>query len=149
YEKEAERLLRSAYETYDAIAYDWRAGRVALALAEIAPDSSWHALAEAKLRLYPASWLAKKLVRTTRSNTMQPSGDTLRSATTQDVGRLTAAQTEVYRLLLRGLTTAEIATERGSSESTIRNHIKVIFKVFRVRSRPALLAAASVLGADT
>ncbi|MBD5657068.1 MAG: helix-turn-helix transcriptional regulator [Candidatus Eremiobacteraeota bacterium] len=60
-----------------------------------------------------------------------------------ELATLTKAQRAVYDLLVRGRSTSEIAAELGRSEFTVRNHIKVIFKAFRVNSRPALLARVS------
>ncbi len=129
---EASRLLREAYATYDAIGYDWRAGRAALALASATGEPSWNDRAREKVASYPRSWLAREGV-SGRPAVAEP----------RELARLTAAQRAVYELLLRGLSTAQIATEQGRSEFTVRNHIKAIFKTFGVNSRPALLARAS------
>jgi DNA-binding CsgD family transcriptional regulator len=55
---------------------------------------------------------------------------------------LTPAQRAVFDLLMEGRKTAEIAKALGRSTYTIRNHVKVIFKIFGVRSRPALIVRA-------
>ena len=55
---------------------------------------------------------------------------------------LTRAQHEVYELLLKGISTREIAEELERSEFTVRNHIKVIFKKLKVNSRAALMSAS-------
>ena len=124
---EAKRLLEAAYAVYAAIGYEWRAGRAASALERISNNPSWRERAHDMLRSYPRSWLAAPRVE--RSHRERP-----------ELAKLTLAQRSVYDLLLTGRSTAEIAAEQGRSEFTIRNHIKVIFKVFGVNSRPALLA---------
>jgi len=45
--------------------------------------------------------------------------------------------------MCEGLTPAQIAERLGRSPSTVKNHIKLIFKEFGVNSRPALLAEAA------
>ncbi|MBD5655644.1 MAG: hypothetical protein IAI50_10775 [Candidatus Eremiobacteraeota bacterium] len=132
---EATRLLREAFAIYDAIGYDWRAGRAALALADVTRDGAWRERARDKLAAYPLSWL-----RVTDNASSPPSPPPIALL---EVANLTHAQRAVYELLLRGLSTTEIAAEQKRSEFTVRNHIKAIFKAFGVNSRPALLARAS------
>jgi DNA-binding CsgD family transcriptional regulator/tetratricopeptide (TPR) repeat protein len=132
---EAIRLFRESYAIYDTIGYDWRAGRVALALAETTCDPDWSERAGEKLVAYPRSWLR-------RGGTPVP----LARPEPPEVAHLTAAQRAVYDLLVRGLNPAQVAHELGRSAFTVRNHIKAIFKVFGVNSRPALLARA--IGSD-
>jgi DNA-binding CsgD family transcriptional regulator len=126
---EAIRLLRRAWTIYDGIGYDWRAGRVAKLLAEITADDAWKARSALKLRDYENSWLC--------------TADISVAGLPQKAHSLTPARRAVYELLLQGLTTAQIATEQGRSEFTVRNHVKAIFKAFGVKSRPALLAQAA------
>jgi DNA-binding CsgD family transcriptional regulator len=134
---EAQRLLRQAFAVYDSIGYDWRAGRTALALAEATNDPAWRERASVKLASYGRSWL------TANVSTPPASLHAGQAAVPQQLGSLTNAQRAVYELLLRGLSTIEIAAEQQRSEFTVRNHIKAIFKAFGVNSRPALLARAS------
>ena len=134
---EAQRLLRQAFAIYDSVGYDWRAGRTALALADATNDSSWRERAAAKLAPYGRSWLS------TTTPAPSVSHHAEHAEATPQLDALTNAQRAVYELLLRGLSTAEIAAEQQRSEFTVRNHIKAIFKVFGVNSRPALLARAS------
>jgi DNA-binding CsgD family transcriptional regulator len=126
---EAVRLLRDAWKIYDRIGYDWRAGRTALALANATGDDAWKDRAAGKLQGYERSWLA---------------GDKLANAfpVPPQAVALTPARRAVYDLLLRGLSTAQIAAEQQRSEFTVRNHVKAIFKAFGVTSRPALIARA-------
>jgi DNA-binding CsgD family transcriptional regulator len=126
---EAARLLREAWKIYDRIGYDWRAGRAAAALAAATGDDGWKEKAAQKLRPYGRSWLVS-------------SASTNALPAPAELAALTPAQRAVYEQLLRGLSTAQIAAEQGRSEYTIRNHVKAIFKAFRVRSRPALIARA-------
>jgi DNA-binding CsgD family transcriptional regulator len=66
---------------------------------------------------------------------------------------LTPAQRAVFDLLMQGRKTAEIARVLGRSTYTVRNHVKAIFKIFGVSSRPALivraLGAGSCLAAES
>jgi len=130
---EAERLLRDAWDVYDELGYDWRAGRAARALFAATADPVWHGRAATKLAAYPRSWLA-----------LTPGGAPPPNAPAE-LAALTPAQLAVYRLLLRGFSTAQIAGEQKRSEFTVRNHIKAIFKAFNVNSRPELLARAHEL----
>jgi DNA-binding CsgD family transcriptional regulator len=127
--KEAARLLREAWDVYDALGYDWRAGRAARDLLAATGDDAWQARAAAKLAPYPRSWLA--MARHAANFGESP-----------ELAALTPAQLAVYRLLMRGLSTAQIAAEQSRSEFTVRNHIKAIFKAIGVNSRPELLARA-------
>lgn len=126
--REAERLVREAWTIYDRIGYDWRAGRAANLLAALTADASWTSKAQLKLGPYRRSWLC------------DPAPTPAPPLPERDA--LTPAQRAVYELLLRGLSTAQIAAEQQRSEFTVRNHVKVIFKAFGVKSRPALIARA-------
>jgi DNA-binding CsgD family transcriptional regulator len=134
---EAQRLLRAAFNVYDAIGYDWRAGRAALALAEATNDGAWRERAAVKLAPYGRSWLSAT------ASTSPTHRHAEHATAAPEIQSLTKAQQAVYELLLRGRSTAEIAAEQQRSEFTVRNHIKAIFKAFGVNSRPALLARAS------
>jgi DNA-binding NarL/FixJ family response regulator len=130
-------LLRAAFNVYDAIGYDWRAGRAALALAEATNDGAWRERAAVKLAPYGRSWLSATV------STSPTHRHAEHATAAPEMQSLTKAQQAVYELLLRGRSTAEIAAEQQRSEFTVRNHIKAIFKAFGVNSRPALLARAS------
>lgn len=134
---EARRLLSRAWEIYDRLGIQWRAARAALALAEIG-DERWRERAERSLQAYPRSWLLRKKSREAD----------VRSSTAPQLERLTPAQRAVFNLLMNGRGTAQIAKELERSTFTVRNHIKAIFKVFGVTSRPALIVKASQLTAE-
>lgn len=53
---------------------------------------------------------------------------------------LSCAQTEVLQLVALGLSDEEIATLLARSHNTVRNHLKVIFKVYGVNSKLRLVA---------
>jgi len=126
--RDATRLVREAWSIYDRIGYDWRAGRAANLLAALTADASWTSKALVKLGPYRRSWLC------------EPAPAAAPPLPERDA--LTPAQRAVYELLLRGLSTAQIAAEQQRSEFTVRNHVKVIFRAFGVKSRPALIARA-------
>ncbi len=55
---------------------------------------------------------------------------------------LTARQTDVVRLLARGLSNKAIARELGVSEGTVKVHLLAVFRVLDVRNRTAAVLAA-------
>ena len=68
----------------------------------------------------------------------------------QDVaGRLTERQTEVLRLLCRGLSNKEISRTLTLSEKTTKSHITAIFKTLGVVNRTQAAAAARRAGVVT
>ncbi len=120
------KLVRGSLAVYDRIGYDWRAGRCALRLYEATGEAEYLRSASEKLRRYPNSWLADELRKHARPKSALPS--------------LPPMQQRVFEELCRGLSTAEIAKNLGRSEYTIKNHLKLIFKAFGVKSRAALIA---------
>ena len=52
-------------------------------------------------------------------------------------------QERVFNMICQGLSTEAIATRMGRSPSTVRNHVKLIFKALGVNSRAALVAKAA------
>ncbi len=129
-EKAGVNSLRQSLAVYDRAGFDWRAGRCALRLFEATMDDSYLRLAGEKLRNYPNSWLAEEL--------RELSG-------AQFIPTLPPMQQKVFEQLCKGYSTAQIAKNLGRSEYTVKNHIKLIFKAFGVRSRAALLATVSSL----
>ena len=140
YRDDALLFLKDAWETFDAIGYDWRAARCAKEIASLTHDETCSGRAAEKIAAYPRSWIAAEVAETlglTRSAAPMPS-----SARQSRNGRdalLTPAQREVYRSLMDGIAVTEIARLSNRSEYTIRNHIKAIFKAFNVNSRAALM----------
>jgi DNA-binding NarL/FixJ family response regulator len=130
---EAKRLLERAWTIYSKLGIEWRAGRAALALAEIGDRNAWESKAQEALKAYPRSWLTRSPA-TTPAISPQPS---------PALERLTVAQRAVFDLLLDGYGTDRIAAKLGRSSFTVRNHIKAIFKAFGVTSRPALIVKAT------
>jgi DNA-binding NarL/FixJ family response regulator len=60
---------------------------------------------------------------------------------------LTGRQTDVVRLLARGLSNKAIARELGVSEGTVKVHLLAVFRALDVRNRTAaVLAAQRFLG---
>jgi DNA-binding CsgD family transcriptional regulator len=141
---DAEASYKESFEIYADLGYEWRAARAAVGLAQVARDSEgWLKTARAKLRHYPMSWLMTQL------NALE--GDVgvsflpeqrKQSAETKGLEDLTPAQREVYDLLLKGISTREIAEQLERSEFTVRNHIKAVFKKLGVNSRVALMSSS-------
>jgi DNA-binding CsgD family transcriptional regulator len=130
---EARRLLERAWSIYDKLGIRWRAARAALALSQIAEASSWTARAARAVEPYPRSWLARAIAAPNARVRVAPS---------PRAEGLTPAQRAVFDLLMEGRKTAEIAKALGRSTYTVRNHVKAIFKIFGVSSRPALIVHA-------
>lgn len=63
--------------------------------------------------------------------------------TAPDGTRLTARESAVLDLLMRGESTGSIAHELGVSDATIRTHLQHLFGKFGVHTRIALVAAAA------
>lgn len=133
-QKEARRLLSSAWSMYDRLGIDWRAARAALALAAIDDGEKWHARAQKALKAYPRSWIARDQAREMPAIAL---------AVPPEAANLTPAQRAVFEMLLDGRGTDEIAGALGRSAFTVRNHIKAIFKAYGVSSRSALIVKAT------
>lgn len=56
------------------------------------------------------------------------------------VGTLSARELQVARLVAAGLSNAQVADRTGLSESTVRTHLRSVFRKLRVRSRSELAA---------
>jgi DNA-binding CsgD family transcriptional regulator len=125
------RDLSAAYDSFDRAGSEWRAGKAALALAKVTGATRWRLLALENLEFYASSWLFAQA---------QSLGDL--PAAAEGVS-LTPMQERVFHMICEGLSTDAIATRLGRSPSTIRNHIKLIFKALSVRSRAALVAKAA------
>ena len=67
-------------------------------------------------------------------------GDTAQPAASSS--GLTSRQTDVVRLLARGLSNKAIARELGVSEGTVKVHLLAVFRVLDVRNRTAAVLAA-------
>jgi DNA-binding NarL/FixJ family response regulator len=130
---EAERLLKKAWEVYSVLGIQWRAARAAQALAMISDESDWREKARECLRSYPRCWLSRGTAAELAT----------RAGSYPELERLTPARRAVFDLLMEGCSTADIAKRLGRSTFTVRNHIKVIFKVFGATSRSALVVRAS------
>ena len=59
---------------------------------------------------------------------------------------LTPMQARVFRMICAGMSTEEICGKLRRSHWTVRNHIKPVFKAFKVSSRSALVAMAARRG---
>lgn len=129
---EATEVFRKAWSDFDRIGYDWRAARSAMRLFELTGKERWKYLAEEKLEQYPQSWLNREL------DASKPI-----SAANQE---LTPAQFKIFQMICSGMSTEEIAGKLGRSQHTLRNHLKLIFKAYGVKTRAALVAEAARRG---
>ena len=59
---------------------------------------------------------------------------------------LTPRQSEVLTAVARGLSNPDVAAELGVSESTVRTHLRVMFRTLGVRSRTEAAAEARRIG---
>jgi DNA-binding CsgD family transcriptional regulator len=138
---EAENLYKQAFDFYDRVGFDWRAGRTAIGLAQFSKESEsarWRAIARQKLEHYPHSWLTEQLKGLEGYGA--PIVRVKRRSKTGAPTDLSPAQNEVYELLLRGLSATEVAKELERSVFTVRNHMKALFKKLGVKSRASLMA---------
>ncbi|HEY9085583.1 MAG TPA: LuxR C-terminal-related transcriptional regulator [Candidatus Tyrphobacter sp.] len=118
--------LRAAFETFKRFGYDFRAARCLLAEYAVTRKSDLLTLAEERLRNYGQSWLAAELRGLGERNEIS----------------LPPMQQRVFAEICKGKSNAEIAKTLERSPFTVSNHIKQIFKTFRVGSRSALVAEA-------
>lgn len=129
--RDAVRDLSAAYDSFDRAGSEWRAGKAALTLAKATGRARWRLLARENLEFYANSWLFAQ------AQAMAELPGAPESVS------LTPMQERVFDMICEGLSTDAIATRLGRSRSTIRNHIKLIFKALGVRSRAALVAKAA------
>lgn len=132
--RDAVRDLSAAYDGFDRAGSEWRAGKAALVLAKATGRARWRLLALENLEFYSNSWLFAQA----QAMAELPGAPESMS--------LTPMQERVFDMICEGLSTDAIATRLGRSRSTIRNHIKLIFKALGVRSRAALVAKAAKEG---
>lgn len=130
---EAVRSLEEAYEIYDEIGYDWRAGKIATELAAVSGDQRHLERARKKLARYEKSWLA---------TAYRDVAERLGFANVLPGVRLTPTQWQVFHLLADGFSLGEVATHLGRSLNTIRNHARAIYAALGVHSQKELRALA-------
>jgi DNA-binding CsgD family transcriptional regulator len=121
-------LLRRAYSIFDRLQYDFRAALCLVTEFQATNKTDLLKRAERRIAAYGQSWLMAQI----RSLTSSPS----------ESMNLPPMQQRVFDELCQGKSSAEIAASIGRSEFTVKNHIKQIFKAFKVNSRSALLAQA-------
>jgi DNA-binding CsgD family transcriptional regulator len=129
--REGVRDLSAAYDAFERAGSEWRAGKVAIALAQATGVDRWRLLALENLEFYASSWLYAQACELAESEAL-PEGMSL-----------TPMQERVFTMICQGLSTETIATRLGRSPSTVRNHVKLIFKALGVNSRAALVAKAA------
>ncbi len=125
----ARHLLDQAFQAWQRLGNRRRALFAAIHLLEIGPHREALAYADAVTRsLPPESWVRAAYVRLSQR---------LPASESRSLNR---AQRDVLEMLVRGLSTAEIAQRRGRSEGTTRNTISSLLRTFGVSTRQALLA---------
>ena len=124
--KSASAAFRKAWDVYNAIGYDWRAGRAALRLFELTRNDSWLERAGQKLQNYSGSWLR----------------DGMRKLADPDLPHITPAQRRILELLVEGKTTEQIVKSTGTRPHTIQNHVKKMLRALGVPTRSVLIAEA-------
>jgi DNA-binding CsgD family transcriptional regulator len=129
--REGVRDLSAAYDAFERAGSEWRAGKVAIALAQATGVDRWRLLAIENLEFYASSWLYAQACELAE-NEFPSEGMSL-----------TPMQERVFNMICEGLSTEAIATRLGRSPSTVRNHVKLIFKALGVNSRAALVAKAA------
>ena len=67
---------------------------------------------------------------------------------TADVVRLSTREDQVLRLLMRGMTNREIASDLSLSDKTIKHYMTVLMQRLQVRNRIEVVLAARELGID-
>ena len=98
------------------------AGAAAYLLKETGPETLFeaiHAASRGEVRLDPKA--QKRLVREVRTPQMRES--------------LTARETDTLRLVAKGMTNKEVATELGVSEVTIKTHVSSVLSKLNLSSR--------------
>ncbi|HUA09620.1 MAG TPA: helix-turn-helix transcriptional regulator [Candidatus Acidoferrales bacterium] len=135
--REGVRDLSAAYESFSQAGCEWRAGKAALALAQATGRERWRLLALENLEFYDRSWLYAQ------------AREIAEQAVASEDMSLTPTQERVFNMICEGLSTDAIAARLGRSRSTVRNHLKLIFKALGVRSRAALVAKAARTGRFT
>lgn len=112
--------------------------------------SSWHDATEvfAVLTLLVAVGLEIRLVRrllrrqAVMEHELRVAGAAVQDVVVEHFERwgLTAAEADVAMFLVKGLSIAEIAGMRGSSEATVKSHLNAIYRKSGSSGRPDLLA---------
>jgi DNA-binding CsgD family transcriptional regulator len=99
----------------------------------------------ARLRLPTGAWLHVRATHLTRPNGKVRTAIVLERASTDQIAplvaranRLTPRETDIALLVLRGLSTSEIACHLFISPYTVQDHLKSIFEKVGVRSRREL-----------
>jgi DNA-binding CsgD family transcriptional regulator len=125
----ARHLLEQAFWEWRGLGNRRRALLAALRLLEIGPHPDASAYADDITRsLPPESWARAAYVRLTRN-----------LPASQSVS-LNRAQRDVLDMLVRGMSTAEIAKARRRSQGTTRNTVSSLLRAFGVPTRQALLS---------
>ncbi|MFE0208430.1 response regulator [Streptomyces sp. NPDC058985] len=89
--------------------------------------------------------ITRRLIERFASGDRQPGREVLSSAVHRDLAALTARETEVLKLMGRGLSNNELAHELTLSEATVKTHVARIFAKLDLRDR----AQAIVLAYET
>ena len=116
-----------------------------VAAARARADGRWDSTPSARLRLPSGAWLHVRATHLNRPNETARTAIVLDRASTEQVApmvarahQLSARETQIALLVLRGLSTSEIAGQLFISSYTVQDHLKSIFEKVDVRSRREL-----------
>jgi RNA polymerase sigma factor (sigma-70 family) len=134
-------LLLTTYDADEYVIEAMRAGASGFLLKDLRKGQlvrAVHQAAAGDLVIDPsiAKRLIEKVVDTKRARTEALSA----------LNRLTAREVEVLRLMARGLTNAELATELSVSESTVKTHVARVLEKLELRDRVQAVILAYEIG---
>ncbi|GAA2805896.1 helix-turn-helix transcriptional regulator [Kribbella solani] len=93
--------------------------------------------------LRTVSWVVQSVAHGNRIAEGRPTQDRRR---TQAADLLTTRELEVLRLVVRGLSTEEMANELGVSRHTVRTHVQQVLRKLGVHGRGKIAGAAAAAG---
>ncbi|MDC7232698.1 MAG: response regulator transcription factor [Spirochaetales bacterium] len=132
-------IMLTTFDDEEYIAKSLRAGAVGYLMKDIPIDDLVRAVKQAHSGLYQ---FAPSVMGTLMKQNKEAAGESIPEAAGQLINALSQREKEIFLLLGRGLTNAEIADELNLSEGTVKNYVSGIFTALGMRDRvqAALLA---------
>ncbi|HVA33012.1 MAG TPA: helix-turn-helix transcriptional regulator, partial [Candidatus Baltobacteraceae bacterium] len=121
------RAAKAAFDVYDGLGMQWRAGWCAVMLYRAGCGNEWLRVAKNCVESYPRSFIAEEIGRLEHRQCQSHNPD------------LTARQREIFALLMDGRTIDEIADLLSCSRNTVRIHVGAVYRKLGVRNRVELL----------